>query len=102
MQCGTDPPGGESDCEGSRRSKQDRSQAVDDHNFPIKTTQGSNLPVSLGYTAFAPLPDSFSLDPKAVREKPIGAGPLSGQQDRTEMWSRSSRLPGQNKPNVAR
>ncbi len=38
--------------------------------------QVSNLPVRLGYTAFAPLPDSFFADPKALREKPIGAGPF--------------------------
>ena len=29
----------------------------------------------LGYTAFAPLPDSFFDDPKAFEKKPIGAGP---------------------------
>ena len=36
----------------------------------------SNLPVRLGYSAFAPLPDSFFADPKAFEEKPIGAGPF--------------------------
>jgi oligopeptide transport system substrate-binding protein len=49
---------------------------VDDHTFTIKTTEPvSNLPVRLGYTAFAPLPDSFFDDPKAFEKQPIGAGP---------------------------
>ena len=49
---------------------------VDDHTFTIKTTEPvSNLPVRLGYTAFAPLPDAFFEDPKAFEAKPIGAGP---------------------------
>ena len=52
-------------------------KVVDDHTFTIKTTDKvSNLPVRLGYTAFAPLPDSFFSDPKAYGEKPIGAGPF--------------------------
>ncbi len=49
---------------------------VDDHTFTIKTTAPvSNLPLRMGYTAFAPLPDSFFKDPKAYEAKPIGAGP---------------------------
>ena len=41
----------------------------------------SNLPVRLGYTAFAPLPDSFFNDPKAFETKPIGAGPFKVDSD---------------------
>lgn len=49
---------------------------VDDTTFTIKTTQPvSNLKVRLGYTAFAPQPDSFFKDPKAAGDKPVGAGP---------------------------
>ena len=52
-------------------------KVVDDYTFTIKTTEKvSNLPVRLGYTAFAPLPDSFFNDPKAFGDKPIGAGPF--------------------------
>jgi oligopeptide transport system substrate-binding protein len=52
-------------------------KVVDDMTFTIQTTQQvSNLPVRLGYTAFAPLPDSFFADPKAFEKKPIGAGPF--------------------------
>ncbi|HYH72181.1 MAG TPA: ABC transporter substrate-binding protein [Nocardioides sp.] len=51
-------------------------KVVDDTTFTIKTTEKvSNLPVRLGYTAFAPLPDKFFADPKAFGDAPIGAGP---------------------------
>ena len=52
-------------------------KVVDDMTFTITTTEPvSNLPVRLGYSAFAPLPDSFFADPKAFEKKPIGAGPF--------------------------
>lgn len=50
----------------------------DDHTFTIETTEPvSNLPVRLGYSAFAPQPDSFFTDPKSdsFGKQPIGAGP---------------------------
>ena len=48
---------------------------VDDHTFTIKTTAPvSNLPVRLGYTAFAPQPDVFFTDPEAFGKNPVGAG----------------------------
>lgn len=51
---------------------------VDDYTFEVKLTEPtSNFPVRLGYTAFAPMPDSFVNDPKNATwgKKPIGAGP---------------------------
>jgi len=52
-------------------------KVVDDMTFTIQTSEPvSNLPVRLGYSAFAPLPDSFFADQKAFEEKPIGAGPF--------------------------
>ena len=52
-------------------------KVVDDKTFTIQTSEPvSNLPVRLGYSAFAPLPDSFFADPKAFEKKPIGAGPF--------------------------
>ncbi|MEA5052347.1 MAG: ABC transporter substrate-binding protein [Propionicimonas sp.] len=53
---------------------------VDDYTFTIKTSSPtSNLPVRLGYTAFAPQPDAFFADSDAKKETfakaPIGAGP---------------------------
>jgi oligopeptide transport system substrate-binding protein len=51
-------------------------EVVDDYTFTIRTTEPvSNLPVRLGYTAFAPQPDAFFEDPEAFGKAPIGAGP---------------------------
>lgn len=48
----------------------------DDYTFTIKTSEKvSNLPLRLGYTAFAPQPDSFFDDPEKFGEEPIAAGP---------------------------
>lgn len=54
-------------------------KVVDDQTFTITTTEKvSNLPVRLGYTAFAPLPDAFLANPKdpKFQKFPIGAGPF--------------------------
>jgi oligopeptide transport system substrate-binding protein len=60
----------------------------DDYTFTIKTTEKvSNLPVRLGYTAFAPLPDSFFSDPKAYGEHPIGAGPF-----KFDSWTKNQEI----------
>ena len=53
-------------------------KVVDDYTFTIKTTgKVSNLPLRLGYTAFAPQPDAFfeSEDKESFGKKPVGAGP---------------------------
>jgi oligopeptide transport system substrate-binding protein len=61
-------------------------KVVDDHTFTIKTTEKvSNLPIRLGYTAFAPLPDAFFKDPKAFGDKPIGAGPY-----KVDAWNKNT------------
>jgi oligopeptide transport system substrate-binding protein len=53
-------------------------KVVDDYTFTATlSSQSSTFPQRLGYTAFAPLPDSFFADNgKAFGEKPIGAGPF--------------------------
>lgn len=57
-------------------------KVVDDHTFTIDTkTPVSNLPLRLGYTAFAPLPDSFFDDPEAYGKMPVGAGPFMVTQN---------------------
>ena len=77
LQCaGTANP--DDPCEGYTPKAKELSglKVVDDHTFTIKTTEKvSNLPVRLGYSAFAPLPDKFFADPKAFGDAPIGAGP---------------------------
>lgn len=63
-------------------------KVVDDRTFTIKTTEKvSNLPIRLGYVAYAPLPDSFFADPKAYGEKPIGAGPFQ-----FESWTKNQEI----------
>ncbi len=80
MDCG---PGADKkpDCTAhpAKASKLSGLKVVDDYTFTIKTTEKvSNLPVRLGYTAFAPLPDSFFADGgKSFGTKPIGAGPYT-------------------------
>lgn len=75
--------------EGAKPAKSEMSglEVVDDYTFTIKTSEPvSNLPIRLGYTAFAPQPDSFFEDPEEFAKNPVGAGPYqltewsSGQQ----------------------
>lgn len=82
MDCGLvkDKDGNEApDCEKKPAKTEELSglKVVDDYTFTIKTTEKvSNLLVRLGYSAFAPLPDSFFADNgKAYGKAPIGAGP---------------------------
>ncbi|WP_107774425.1 peptide ABC transporter substrate-binding protein [Nocardioides sediminis] len=77
LQCtgdGEDPCAGQ----GSQPKAEEMSglEVVDDLTFTIQTTeQVSNLPVRLGYTAFAPYPESFFEDPEAFGTMPVSAGP---------------------------
>ena len=85
LQCtgdGEDPCAGQ----GSQPKAEEMSglEVVDDLTFTIETTeQVSNLPVRLGYTAFAPYPESFFEDPEAFGEQ-AGRRPAP-------TWSRSTR-----------
>ncbi|MBB5785936.1 peptide ABC transporter substrate-binding protein [Jiangella mangrovi] len=50
---------------------------VDDLTFTVTLSQPeSQFPMRLGYTAFAPLPQSFFEDPEAFGQHPIGTGPF--------------------------
>ena len=63
-------------------------KVVDDSTFTIKTSaKVSNLPVRLGYTAFAPQPDAFFADPKAFGDKPIAAGPY-----KLDSWTKNAEI----------
>ena len=69
VQCGADADGA-ADCEGKapKTEKMSGLKVVDDTTFTIKTSEKvSNLPVRLGYTVFAPLPDSFFSRSRGVR-----------------------------------
>jgi oligopeptide transport system substrate-binding protein len=104
LQCGTNAKG-ETDCAGkpAKAKTMPGLKVVDDHTFTIKTSlKVSNLLVRLGYTAFAPLPDSFFSDPKAFGNKPIGAGPfkLESKTDTEMVVSKFADYSGKFKPNV--
>ncbi len=69
----------EDPCKGDDKAKKKKMaglKVVDDYTFTIETTDKvSNLPLRLGYTAFAPQPDAFFKDPEKFGQAPIAAGP---------------------------
>ena len=104
VQCGANAAG-EPDCEGKppKADKMTGLKVVDDTTFTIKTsTKVSNLPVRLGYTVFAPLPDSFVGDPDAYANKPIGAGPFKfdSKSDTEMVISKFADYSGTDKPSI--
>ncbi|MGW0822241.1 peptide ABC transporter substrate-binding protein [Streptomyces sp. NPDC002845] len=53
-------------------------KVVDDHTFTVKLSQKfSTFPDTLGYAAFAPLPQAFFDDHKAWLAEPVGNGPYT-------------------------
>ena len=51
-------------------------KVIDDKTFTVDlTSPSSTFPIQVGYTAFAPLPESFYKDTKAFGEKPVTVGP---------------------------
>ena len=55
-------------------------KVVNDHEFTVDLNRSDSVfAVKVGYTAFAPLPESFFKDPKAFGEKPVGNGPYKFQ-----------------------
>ena len=94
----------DADCKGKPKAKtMSGLKVVDDMTFTIQTTEPvSNLPVRLGYSAFAPLPDSFFTDQKAFEAKPIGAGPfkLDSKSNTEFVLSKFADFSGTTKPNV--
>ena len=51
-------------------------KVVDDKTFTVDLNEASStFPIQVGYTAFAPLPESFYKDTKAFGEKPVTVGP---------------------------
>lgn len=82
LQCDPDGKAGENDdpCEVAPPAAEEMSglEVIDDKTFTIETTEKvSNLPVRLGYAAFAPLPEVFFEDPEAFGSKPVSAGPYA-------------------------
>jgi oligopeptide transport system substrate-binding protein len=51
-------------------------KVIDDKTFTVQLKDASSVfPTMVGYTAFAPLPESFFKNPKAFGQKPVGDGP---------------------------
>ena len=51
-------------------------KVVDDTTFTVDLNQSDSVfPIKVGYSAFAPLPESFYKDPKAFGESPVSDGP---------------------------
>ncbi|MBB1197221.1 peptide ABC transporter substrate-binding protein [Curtobacterium flaccumfaciens] len=66
-------------------------KVVDDDEFTVtlKSAQ-SDFPLSLGYSAFAPLPSAFYDDTKAFGENPIGNGPY--KLDGKKAWTHNQSI----------
>jgi oligopeptide transport system substrate-binding protein len=94
------------DCKGvDKESTLTGLEVVDDHTFTIKTTEKvSNLPVRLGYIAFAPLPDSFFTEAgaKAQEKMPVTAGPFTVAANTTSEVKlvRNPKYAGAYKPHI--
>ena len=51
-------------------------KVIDDKTFTVDlSSPSSTFPIQVGYTAFAPLPESFYKDTKAYGENPVSSGP---------------------------
>ncbi|MCI1217568.1 peptide ABC transporter substrate-binding protein [Bifidobacterium crudilactis] len=63
-------------------------KVVDDDTFTVALNEPNSVfPTMLGYTAYAPLPESFFKDPKAFGEKPVGNG-----QYKFESWTHNQSI----------
>jgi oligopeptide transport system substrate-binding protein len=57
-------------------------KVIDDTTFEVKlSTPFAQFPVTVGYSAFYPLPEAFFADPEAAGKKPIGNGPYKADED---------------------
>jgi ABC-type transport system substrate-binding protein len=57
-------------------------EVVSDTEFTVTLTAPfAQFPVTVGYTAFFPLPESFFEDPEAAGAKPVGNGPFMAEEE---------------------
>jgi oligopeptide transport system substrate-binding protein len=92
-------------CETTKAKTMSGLNVVDDYTFTIKTSSPiSNLPVRLGYSTFAPLPDAFlnAEDKEAFSKLPIGSGPFKiiENSDTQIVLEKFADFSGDNKPHV--
>ena len=63
-------------------------KAVDDQTITVELTSvQSDFPIRLGYSAFAPVPESALKDMKAFGQKPVGSGPY-----KLDSWSHDQKI----------
>jgi ABC-type transport system substrate-binding protein len=56
-------------------------EVIDDTTFEVTlATPFAQFPVTVGYNAFYPLPESFFEDPEAAGEQPVGNGPFQAEE----------------------
>ena len=92
LQCG-EGADGEPDCEAAPPASEELSglTAVDEQTIEVTLVEPfSQFPLTIGYTAFYPLPEAFFEDPEAYNEAPIGNGPF--QMDGTWQHNQSIRV----------
>lgn len=78
LQCGTNAEG-QADCEAMPPKERELSglKVIDDHTFEVTLSAPfSQFPLTLGYTAFFPVPDALLADPEAFGQAPVGNGPF--------------------------
>ncbi len=57
-------------------------EAVDDTTISVQLKEPFAIyPITLGYSAFMPLPEAFFSDPEAYGRRPIGNGPFKADED---------------------
>ncbi|WNV76567.1 ABC transporter substrate-binding protein [Geodermatophilus sp. DSM 44513] len=57
-------------------------QVVDDRTFTVTLSSPfAQFPVTVGYSAFYPLPESFFADPEAAGRQPVGNGPMQATEE---------------------
>jgi oligopeptide transport system substrate-binding protein len=57
-------------------------EVVDEQTFEVRLSAPfAQFPVTVGYTAFYPLPESFFADPEAAGRLPIGNGPFRADEE---------------------
>lgn len=70
-------------------------QVVNDYEFKVTLSEPFAIfPTILGYSAFAPMPDSYFKDPEAWEKKPIGNGPLKFVDYRPNAFIKLERFDG--------
>ncbi len=79
-------------------------QVIDENTFEVTLSEPfSSFPITLGYTAFSPLPNAFFDNKEAFEENPIGNGPFrfDSREPNTDIRVRAfDEYQGEDKPSI--